>query len=508
MNLKVILILSVFAYAKNSCESDGDCSEVSTCRNNLCVHKGVLPLTTTEYASTIVMVITAVLANAGGIGGSSVAISLMLFSFKFDAHSSVALTQVFVFAGATISTGLKLRDRHPTKDRPIIYYDALIQIVSPMLTGVSIGVILSPSFPSWLIIFLVTVIAAFLLWGVLKKTIQTSKKTNRAPRTYSYARKMEYTKIPGEGNEPSILRTYSINNTEDDQTSSSQNNEVYEALNEIFITQNNSDYPSNLYSIPVQNHQDCLRLDLVPTPMMAQRLDRLHEQEREVPWTAVSYFTVLSVASIAFSMMKQGSPSIVGITSCSKEFFGLIAAYVCFMLSMNAFAAFYLVRKTEVCKKLKYSFDEGDIQWNYSKCTQVSLASICLGTVSGLLGIGGTNLVGPLLVMLGVRPEISTISASFAILLSSGIASAQYFVSGAFDITYAVLFLAISSAGSIIGVLFLRKYIIKTEKVPLVLFCLSITLAVSLITIPGVGIMTAIEESHQGTFRAGFSSIC
>ena len=177
MNFRLLVIfLFVVVKAGDVCTTDGDCSDLNSCISSVCVHKGIFPLATLEYIGSIVMMVVAMIANAGGIGGSSITISLMLLLFKFDAHTSVALTQVFIFAGTTTATTLKLRDRHPTRDRALIYYDVLMQIISPILVGVSIGVLLNPSFPSWLILGLLTIVVVFLLIDVINRAIKIYKK--------------------------------------------------------------------------------------------------------------------------------------------------------------------------------------------------------------------------------------------------------------------------------------------------------------------------------------------
>ena len=115
------------------------------------------------------MLVISCIANAGGIGGSSITISLMLLMFGFNAHAAVAQTQVFIFAGTFTATMLKIKDRHPTRNRPLIYYDVLMVIVGTVLIGVSIGVVINPIFPEWLILGLLTLLVVFLLWDIVKR---------------------------------------------------------------------------------------------------------------------------------------------------------------------------------------------------------------------------------------------------------------------------------------------------------------------------------------------------
>ena len=122
--------------------------------------------------------------------------------------------------------------------------------------------------------------------------------------------------------------------------------------------------------------------------------------------------------------------------------------------------------------------------------------------------MGGGNIIGPVLLSLGVRPEVSTISSSFSIFISSGTAAAQYFISGEIQFDYAAFFFGISIIGSMAGILGLRKYAIKRNRISALIICIGVILFLSLFIIPVVGTMNAIKQNEHGVFQLGFSSLC
>ena len=553
--IKSLIFLLVFSNAQESCFVDSDCLELNSCRDGLCEHKSLFPLATSEIAGIVVMIVVSTIANAGGVGGSSMTISLMLLMHKFNPHTSVALTQVFIFAGTCTATVLKIRDRHPTRDRPLIYYDVLMQIVSPILIGVSVGVTVNAAFPGWLILALLTLVVICLVYDSLKRSIQIYKKEKAAeqvvpiPSSHSKSFQSEevtsgitkqvrsevavkvvhlklendenvererknsrnYDEEGSKGNEKSernqgkqgicpesgSLKSLDGEEVPENDSISLRSEEREKDLNDEIIA-DNDDLPARIDSTQISHE-------------LLRKVTTIYQEEKKIiAWVPLCYFFLLAGASILFSLVKgnSASKSIVGIEACSAGYFGVTVAYLGFMFLMNFASSVYLVRKTQICERTNYVFDEGDIHWTYGKCGYVTLCSVVAGMVVGLLGMGGGNLIGPMLLALGVRPEISTISSSFTIFISSGTASAQYFITGVIDLQYSAWFFGLSVLGSILGILVLRKIAIKKQRVSLLIFCLFFILFSSLVIIPTIGVLNAIKQNQEGNFQLGFKNLC
>ena len=548
--IKSLIFLLVFSNAQDSCFVDSDCLELNSCRDGLCEHKSLFPLATSEIVGIFVMIVVSTIANAGGVGGSSMTISLMLLMHKFNPHTSVALTQVFIFAGTCTATLLKIRDRHPTRDRPLIYYDVLMQIVSPILIGVSVGVTVNVAFPGWLILALLTIVVIFLVYDILKRSIKIYKKEKAAekvvPVINSDSKSLQSEEVSSGitkqvrsdvAVKTAQLRVENGENREKERKNSknfdevAENNEKSEkrgicaeegslkSLDGEEVPENDSvslrsEEREKDLSDEVAAGDDDLPARAESTEISQELLRKVttiyQEEKKIIAWVPLCYFFLLAGASILFSLIKgnSASKSIVGIEACSAGYFGVTVAYLGFMFLMNLASSVYLVRKTQVCEKTNYVFDEGDIHWTYSKCAYVTVCSVIAGIVVGLLGMGGGNLIGPMLLALGVRPEISTISSSFTIFISSGTASAQYFITGVIDLQYSAWFFGLSVLGSIFGILVLRKIAIKKQRVSLLIFCLFIILFSSLVIIPTIGVLNAIKQKQDGNFQLGFKNLC
>jgi uncharacterized membrane protein YfcA len=527
--IKPLIFLLVFSNAQETCFVDSDCLELSSCHEGLCEHKELFPLAVSEIIGIFVMIVVSALANAGGAGGSSMTLSLMLLLHKFDPHSSVALTQVFMFAGTCTVTILKMRDRHPTRDRPLIYYDVLMQIVSPILIGVSVGVTLNPAFPGWLILALLTLVVIFLVYDILKRSVKIYRK-EKADQQVIPSQNLDE-KSQGSGEVSSGITNKARENDGKlnicSEIGGVKGKEDGNRSNEASVRpggfdgeedrENGVNMVQGLQGVPpARSFSDVDEHAAHPpetesSSELLRKLTTIYQEEKKIiAWVPFFYFILLAGASIAFPLIKGSSStqSFVGIKSCSAGYFGVTVAYLVFMILMNILSSVYLVRKTFVCESTNYVFDEGDIHWTYKKCAYVSGCSVVAGLVVGLLGMGGGNLIGPMLLALGVRPEISTISSSFTIFISSGTAAAQYFITGKIDPQYSAWFFMLSIIGSLIGILVLRKIAIQRQRVSVLIFCLFFILSASLVIIPTVGVLNAVKQSQEGTFQLGFKQLC
>ena len=61
----------------------------------------------------------------------------------------------------------------------------------------------------------------------------------------------------------------------------------------------------------------------------------------------------------------------------------------------------------------------GDIIWSLDKTLSTQLMAIVVGTIAGLLGLGGGELMAPLLVHLGMLPEVTSAVNAFIIFFTA-----------------------------------------------------------------------------------------
>ncbi|GJM99021.1 hypothetical protein PR202_ga16079 [Eleusine coracana subsp. coracana] len=103
------------------------------------------------------------------------------------------------------------------------------------------------------------------------------------------------------------------------------------------------------------------------------------------------------------------------------------------------------------------------------------------GLVGGLLGLGGGFIMGPLFLELGIPPQVSSATATFAMMFSSSMSVVEYYLLHRFPMPYAAYFTAVAFIAAIIGQHFVRRLIKWLGRASLIIFILASMIFISAI---------------------------
>lgn len=129
------------------------------------------------------------------------------------------------------------------------------------------------------------------------------------------------------------------------------------------------------------------------------------------------------------------------------------------------------------------------------------------GIVGGLLGLGGGFIMGPLFLELGVPPQVSSATATFAMMFSSSMSVVEYYLLKRFPVPYALFLTAVATLAAFIGQHAVRRLIAVLGRASLIIFILAFTIFVSAISLGGVGISNMIQKIHNHDYM-GFENLC
>ncbi|KAH9761085.1 Sulfite exporter TauE/SafE family protein 3 [Citrus sinensis] len=132
---------------------------------------------------------------------------------------------------------------------------------------------------------------------------------------------------------------------------------------------------------------------------------------------------------------------------------------------------------------------------------------VLAGIVGGLLGLGGGFIMGPLFLELGVPPQVSSATATFAMTFSSSMSVVEYYLLKRFPVPYALYFVAVATIAAFVGQHVVRKLIILLGRASLIIFILAFMIFVSAISLGGVGISNMIGKFHRHEYM-GFENLC
>jgi len=151
------LVRYSFKFIKNEkCKDDSDCPELNFCKNNSCVHKGILPFTLFEAGCFLLIIIASAFSNAGGIGGGGLIIPILIFLLNFTTHEAIPITKIMIFTGAIITYIQNFSQQNPLRNGVAIDYNIALVIVPFLLFGTMVGVNLNRVLPPFIILLLLT----------------------------------------------------------------------------------------------------------------------------------------------------------------------------------------------------------------------------------------------------------------------------------------------------------------------------------------------------------------
>ena len=153
----------------DSCTTDADCPYMLVCLEGVCGHKTLFPLSALEWLAALLFFLISALANAAGLTGCSMMISLLILMEDFTAHEAIPIVQLVAFSGVLVAISYRFNLRHPKRDRPRIDFGLAMHICMPLLLGTCFGVIINEMMPDWIILTLLTLALGFGTYGTYKK---------------------------------------------------------------------------------------------------------------------------------------------------------------------------------------------------------------------------------------------------------------------------------------------------------------------------------------------------
>lgn len=233
-----------------------------------------------------------------------------------------------------------------------------------------------------------------------------------------------------------------------------------ESTNAKAVIQGSLDYAPVKDDSPKHNHSP-VSIESVPAPIPIPRKPKL--------LLLIMLTTFLFVVLFALLNGGEGVDSLIGIKSCSLEWGALLMMMTIYCLSA-ASITWYIARR--------------DITWRESRVMIFLGIALFGGIASGLLGIGGGLIVAPLLLEMGLIPEVTSASSSFLVLFTSSSTSIQFMINDMLNLEYASVLFCLSITASFIGVNLINRLVKNTNRPSIIVFILGILIGLSAILLP------------------------
>ncbi|KAF7804362.1 sulfite exporter TauE/SafE family protein 4 [Senna tora] len=240
------------------------------------------------------------------------------------------------------------------------------------------------------------------------------------------------------------------------------------------------------------------------------RQETLHKQEfAEQQATLNNSPGELQIDTTQPLIPKENMPTMNDVEICSAWYWVLFCLQFPVAIMVYGYEAVKLYREH---KKRKSTGNpemicEATIEWSALSLAFCAFCGILGGTVGGLLGSGGGFILGPLLLEIGVIPQVASATATFVMMFSSSLSVVEFYLLKRFPIPYALYLTAVSVLAGFCGQFFVRKLITIIGRASIIVFILSGVIFASALTMGVVGIEQSIQMIHEHEFM-GFLEFC
>jgi uncharacterized membrane protein YfcA len=512
------------------CDAALDCMDANlhghVCRDHVCVPDKLFPLSRTEIYGSIAAFISNILAAGSGLGGGGLLVPAYILTMGLSSHEAIPLSKATIFGSSIASFLINVRKRHPlARDRPLIDYETVLLLEPMTLAGTIIGVNMNKVFPEWLI-------TVCIVWLLTKTSLRTYAKgisiwkQERAADNKMLADIVNYWKLlPSQSNfkqfqavaraylkwkaykrptasltsSAKVLgKTLEMPNPQDDDRSSLASTVLsINDLDDDLDLSDNASEEETLMNAGVQKSH--LLIDHMPT------LDELKAYRSRVPYGDLVVLFMTWIGLVLFSLAKggHGSPSIIGLACGSLGYWLLVALSFPFFAFATLYYGIKIARAHRFLQASGYEYLKGDMVWDRAAVIRYPALCTAAGLAAGLLGIGGGMVKGPLLLEMGLLPQVASATSSSMILFTSSATTIQFIVLGTLSVDHALWHGFIGFVAGVIGQYGVSYLIKKYRTAAFVIFLIAGVVGFSGMI---MGVLGAQKIAVTGL--GGFRSLC
>lgn len=204
--------------------------------------------------------------------------------------------------------------------------------------------------------------------------------------------------------------------------------------------------------------------------------------------TLIIFFTIIVISTFCISRSFYDKCSLVNISNIMLQF--LVVGIISY------FIIFYIKKDYENKRLNNYIFLEGDIIWNNTNITKFIIISSLTGILSTYMGIGGGMLITPIMIQVGMIPEVVIATGSITTFFSSLISTLNYLLAGRLNFEYGILLSIMSMLGSLVGLKLSDLILNRLKRQSILIFIVSLILLIS-----GVMLVNSVIMNDLGNFE-------
>ncbi|KAL0342016.1 UNVERIFIED_CONTAM: Sulfite exporter TauE/SafE family protein 3 [Sesamum calycinum] len=384
---------------------------------------------------TVIGFFGAALGSVGGVGGGGIFVPMLTLIIGFDPKTSTAVSKCMITGAAVATVYYNLKLRHPSLDLPIIDYDLALLFQPMLVLGISIGVIFNVIFAEWM----VTILLIILFIGTSLKAFFKGVETWK---------------------EETIIMKEAARRSLSDSSDNGSEEAQYKLL---------PDGPTN---------ETRMRLNENKAPEVSI-IDNVY-------WKKLSILVAVWLIILLLHIGKDYT------ATCSAAYWTVTLLQIPVAVGASGYQAVCLYKGWRVVE----SKGGAGISWRVHQLILCCCCGILAGIVGGLLGLGGGFIIGPLLLELGIPPQVSSATATLIMTFSSSMSVIQYYLLRRFPPSYALYFVLVATVAALVGQHVVRKMVSILRRASFIIFILAFTIFMSAISLGWVGISNIIGEEN------------
>jgi len=421
-----------------------------------------------DYVGVIVLAILMSLAIAAGLGGGEIIVPVMKILFLFVQAEASTLSQCCIMAAGFTRFTVNYRKKHPYRDAVPIEYGVAMLLMPAIFFGISIGVMLHKVVPGVIQELLLVGILLYCEYEAIKKGISNWKMESREKQQAL------------EKNQCILDK----NDEYDPDNSNNDSNKGSESLLSKDPSSNQKHRSDEKHFKPSLAYTDTSGLTSNNTPnsirknnteLIEQRMkkDRSHWQlDKLIPiW-------IMFVALIVQSVVKDSD--VAGVKKCSAEYWLIYAAYVVICICGVVYSVYALKKDTEYRERIGCPDFRGNVKFTTKKIIVVSCVCMTAGMMASLVGVGGSMIYIPMLLILGFPPFVASSTNIFLVMYSATANSISYVISGQINVYDGLWYGLWTAIGVVIGVTGANRIVEKTGRQSIFLIVLAGVLVISI----------------------------
>jgi uncharacterized membrane protein YfcA len=148
---------------------------------------------------------------------------------------------------------------------------------------------------------------------------------------------------------------------------------------------------------------------------------------------------------------------------------------------------------------------EHDVVWKASQLCFYAFFTFIAGVVAGLIGIGGGMVLGPLMLIMGVHPQVSSATTATMIVMTLSSVAILFITSGLVPWEYAITFFCVCFVGALVGKTYIDGHVKRSGRASLLILALAVIIALATI---GCLVIVLIGLADAGWCFEGFQPFC